>query len=103
MKHALKVATKPLNILNPYQKPLKAKISYYSYGKINFYHSLHGKKNAHLAGIMLDAATVALCPKLCRHNVPNPSGCMFFVNPVPELVAVAYKRCSLLEVLIIRL
>ena len=38
LKHALKVATKPLNILNPYQKQLKAKISYYSSGDINVYH-----------------------------------------------------------------
>ena len=76
MKHALKVATKPLNILNPYQKHLKAKISYYSSGNINFYYryySLYGEKNAHYAGNMLNAPTIALCPKLCRHNISNPT------------------------------
>ena len=31
------------------------------------------KKNAHYAGIMLDAPTIALCPKLCQHNVSNPT------------------------------
>ena len=25
-------------------------------------------KNAHYAGTMLDAPTIALCPKLCRHK-----------------------------------
>ena len=29
------------------------------------------KKNAHYSDIMLDALTVALCPKLWRHNVSN--------------------------------
>ena len=29
-------------------------------------------KNAHYAGIMLDAPTIPLCPKLRRHNVSNP-------------------------------
>ena len=76
LKHALKVATKPLNTLNPYQKHLKAKVSYYSSGNINFYHhyySLYGEKNAHYAGIMLNAPTIAIYPKLCRHNISNPT------------------------------
>ena len=30
-------------------------------------------KNGHHTGIMLDALTIALSPKLCRHNVSNPS------------------------------
>ena len=30
------------------------------------------KKNAHSAGIMLNAPTTSSCPKLCRHNVCNP-------------------------------
>ena len=34
---------------------------------------LKNKTNGHYAGIMLDAATIALCPKLCRHDVPNAS------------------------------
>ena len=33
------------------------------------------KKNGHYAGIMLDAPTIALCPKICRRNVSNPSIC----------------------------
>ena len=31
------------------------------------------KKNAHYAGIMLNNLTIALCPKLCRHNISNPT------------------------------
>ena len=31
-----------------------------------------GYKLGHYAGIMLDALTMPLCPKLCRHNVSNP-------------------------------
>ena len=31
------------------------------------------KKNAHYAGIMLNAPTIALSPKLCRHNISNPT------------------------------
>ena len=31
------------------------------------------KKNGHYAGIMRDASTIALYPKLCRHNVSNPN------------------------------
>ena len=30
-------------------------------------------KNTHYTGIMLNAPTIALCPKLCRHNASNPS------------------------------
>lgn len=29
------------------------------------------KKKAHYSDIMLDALTIALCPKLWRHNVSN--------------------------------
>ena len=39
------------------------------------YHSLYAEKNGHYAGIMLDAPTIALCPKICRRNVSNPSIC----------------------------
>ena len=35
------------------------------------YHFLYAEKNGNYAGIMLDAPTIALCPKLCRHNVSN--------------------------------
>ena len=31
------------------------------------------KKNAHYAGILLDARTIALRPKLCRRFVSNPT------------------------------
>ena len=66
------VVAKSLIISNPYWKHLKVKISHYSY---NYYgkekhkfcyhhHSLYAKKNAHYTGIMLDASTIALCPKL---------------------------------------
>ena len=57
---------------------LKVKISHYSYGNISFFiiiiilFSLYAEKNAHYAGIMLNAPTIALCPKLCQHNVSNP-------------------------------
>ena len=30
-------------------------------------------KLGHYAGIMLDALTMPLCPKLCRHNASNPT------------------------------
>ena len=66
------------------QKPKLIKISQYSYHPYGFiyfffffhYHSLYAEKkktNGHYAGIMLDAATIALCPKLCRHDVSNAS------------------------------
>ena len=29
----------------------------------------------HNAGTMLDTGTMPSCPKLCRHNVSNPSEC----------------------------
>ena len=35
--------------------------------------SLYAEKNVYYASIMLDAPTIALCPKLCRHNVSNPN------------------------------
>ena len=35
--------------------------------------SLYAEKNGYYASIMLDAPTIALCPKLCRHNVSNPT------------------------------
>ena len=38
------------------------------------------KKNAYYASIMLDAPTIALCPKLCRHNVSNPSGETYYCS-----------------------
>ena len=34
--------------------------------------NLYAEKNAYHASIMLDAPTIALCSKLCRHNVSNP-------------------------------
>ena len=34
--------------------------------------SLYAEKKAYYASIMLDAPTIALCQKLCRHNVSNP-------------------------------
>ena len=37
------------------------------------YHSLYAEKNGHYAGIMADAPTIALCPKLCLNNVSNLS------------------------------
>ena len=36
-------------------------------------HSLNAEKNGHYVGFMLDAPTIALCPKLCRHKVSNPN------------------------------
>ena len=63
------------------QKPKLIKISQYSchtYGIIVIFFiiilfMLKKKTNGHYAGIMLDAPTIALCPKLCLHNVSNAS------------------------------
>ena len=64
------------------QKPKLIKISQYSYHPYGFIYlfffiiilfMLKKKTNGHYAGIMLDAATIALCPKLCRHDVSNAS------------------------------
>lgn len=41
---------------------------------LNYFYSIYTKKNALNAGIMLDAPTIVLCPKLFRHNERNPSG-----------------------------
>ena len=51
-------------------------------------HSLNAEKNDHYAGILLDAPTIALCPKLCRqacrHNVSNPTRreCYVFLRTI---------------------
>ena len=49
-------------------------MSHYVYANINFVIIIHlfMLKKAHYAGIMLDAPTIPLCPKLHRHNVSNP-------------------------------
>ena len=62
-------------------KHLEAKISKYSYHTpyviiiIFFIIILFmlKKKNGPYAGIMLDGPTIALCPKLCWHNVSKAS------------------------------
>ena len=81
--NVLRVATKQLNMLNPHQKHVKVKISRYLCGNINLFLLLllslsllfviviviicmH--KNVHCTGIMLDATTLALWPKLCWHR-----------------------------------
>ena len=55
------------------------KTPHYSYVIINFsshYNSLFAQKStqydAGITGIMLHVPTIALCPKLSRHNVANP-------------------------------
>ena len=66
---------------NSHLKHLEAKISQYSYHTyviiiiIFFIIILFmlKKKNGDYAGIMLDGPTIALCPKLCRHNASNPN------------------------------
>ena len=40
-----------------------------------------GYKLGHYAGIMLDALTMPLCPKLCRHNVSNPTHSLQTLTP----------------------
>ena len=47
-------------------------------------HSLNAEKNDHYAGILLDAPTIAFCPKLCRHNVSNPTRreCYVFLRTI---------------------
>ena len=40
-----------------------------------FHYFLNSLKKVHYAGVILDASTIALCPKLCRHNVSNPGEC----------------------------
>ena len=42
--------------------------------------SLYAEKNGYYANIMLDAPTIALCPKLCRHNVSNPNSGPYFIH-----------------------
>ena len=34
--------------------------------------NIFGDKKAYYAGIMLDAPSIVLCSKLCRHNVSDP-------------------------------
>ena len=36
--------------------------------------NIFAEKNTYYAGIMLDAPSIVLCSKLCRHNVSDPSG-----------------------------
>ena len=35
--------------------------------------NIFAEKNTYYAGIMLDAPSIVLCSKLCRHNVSDPS------------------------------
>ena len=52
--------------VNSHQTHLEGKISQYSYGSIIFSLSFSlFWKNGHYAGIMLDASTIVLYPKLC--------------------------------------
>ena len=71
---ALEKAPNLLNMLNPYLKHLKEKISHYIYGIIfsRYYNILYVVNNVHYAAIMLDASTRILYPQLCRDNVSNP-------------------------------
>ena len=50
------------------------KISHYVYANINFVIIIHFfmLKQKHHAGIILDAPTIPLCPKLHLHNVSDP-------------------------------
>ena len=34
--------------------------------------NIFAEKNTYYAGIMLDAPSIVLCSKLCRHNVSDP-------------------------------
>ena len=50
------------------------------------------KKNTYYAGIMLDAPSIVLCSKLCRHNVSDPNfGC------VPERFLLSVRTNSITE------
>ena len=35
--------------------------------------NIFAEKNTYYAGIMLDAPSIVLCSKLCRHNVSDPN------------------------------
>ena len=35
--------------------------------------NIFAEKNTYYAGIMLDAPSIVLCSKLCRHNVSDPT------------------------------
>ena len=78
--------------LNSCQFSLKAlesknfSVQSWKYTYFFHYHSLYAEKNGHYAGIMLDAPTIALCPKICRRNVSNPSICTH-QEPLENLLA----------------
>ena len=38
------------------------------------YNSLYAEKKMAIVPALLDSPTIELCPKLCWHNLPNPSG-----------------------------
>ena len=38
------------------------------------YNSLYAEKKKAIVPALLDSPTIELCPKLCWHNLPNPSG-----------------------------
>ena len=38
------------------------------------YNSLYAEKKMAIVPALLDSPTIQLCPKLCWHNLPNPSG-----------------------------
>ena len=39
--------------------------------------NIFAEKKTYYAGIMLDAPSIVLCSKLCRHNVSDPRGLRF--------------------------
>ena len=78
-KKTLRSSNQAFQQANSHLKHLEAKISQYSYHTyviiiIFFIIVLFMlKKNGPYAGIMLDGPTIALCSKLCWHNVSNAS------------------------------
>ena len=53
-----------------------------------------GYNLGHYAGIMLDALTMPLCSKLCRHNVSNPNKNGEFENNQTSICHISNIRKS---------
>ena len=66
MQQDIESSNQTLKYVNPYQKHLEVKNVALQLWKMYIffhYHSLYAENKGHYAGIMLDAPSVALCPK----------------------------------------
>ena len=46
---------------------------FYTFSSFSLLFNIFAEKNTYYAGIMLDAPSIVLCSKLCRHNVSDPT------------------------------